>query len=376
MNLKFVFMRLNLDSSGEVFIVRSLVRYLKEVVERGGSDLHISVNSPPVMRLYGDLMPIEKLLLSSDETFRMFEEILDDYQLEELERLKSIDLAFEIPHAGHYQRFRCNLFMQKEGVDGTFRVISRNIPSLKELNLPTHLEDLALYKDGLILVTGPTGSGKSTTTSSLIEIINNTQATHIITIEDPIEYIHKNKHSIIQQRQLNLHTLSFGRAMETALRSDPDIIMISELRDLETIDIVLTAASTGQLVISTMHTASTAKAIERLIEFYPIQRHQTVRSLLADSIRAIIAQQLIPRADGWGRIPAVEILINCMPIANLIRESRTHQVTSIIQTSRNLGMISMDDYLVKLYEQKKITAVAAYEYAVDKRSFESILRSG
>jgi twitching motility protein PilT len=356
--------------------VQSMIKYLKEVVERGGSDLHISVNSPPVMRLYGELMPLEKFPLSSEDTIKLFSEVIPEESLEELLKKKNLDLSIEISHAGYSQRFRCNLFVQKEGIDGAFRVIQRKVPSLKELNLPPHLEDLALYKDGLILITGPTGSGKSTTISCLIDIINETQATHLITIEDPIEHIHNNKHSIVQQRQLNLHTLSVNRALKTAMRSDPDIIMVSELRDLETTDLALTAANTGQLVLTTMHTSSTIKALERLIEFYPTQRRQSIRNVLADCIRAVIAQQLLSKADGWGLIPAVEVLINCMPIANLIRESRTHQIISVIQTSRNLGMISMDDYLIRLLEQKKITAIAAYEHAIDKRKLESVISSG
>jgi twitching motility protein PilT len=356
--------------------VQSMIKYLKEVVERGGSDLHISVNSPPVMRIYGELLPLEKFPLSPEDTIKLFREIIPTENLRDLSKLKNIDLAFEIPHAGYYQRFRCNLFMQKEGADGVFRVIQRKIPSLKELNLPPHIEELAFYKDGLILITGQTGSGKSTTISALLDIINETQATHIITIEDPVEHVHGNKNSIIQQRQLNSHTGSFQRALKTALRSDPDIIMLSELRDLETTDLALTAANTGLLVLSTMHTSSTTKAIERLIEFYPSQRRQSVRSLLADCLRAIVAQQLLQRADGWGLIPAVEIMLNCMPVANLIRESRTHQVVSVIQTSRNLGMISMDDYLIRLLEQKKINAMAAYEHAIDKKRLETVLHSG
>lgn len=356
--------------------MQNIVQYLKEVVERGGSDLHIVANAPPMMRLNGELVRIERNVLSKNDTMELLSEILTPEQMEILEERKSLDLAYEVLHAGVVQRFRCNFFFQREGLDGAFRVIPREIPTLRELNLPQSLEDLARYRDGLILITGPTGSGKSTTITALIDIINKTQARHIVTIEDPIEHVHVNKLSLIHQRQIGLHSLSFESSLKAVLHQDCDVVMVGEMRDLETIELTLTAAGTGHLVFSTMHTSSAAKAVERLIEFYPAQRQMSVRAMLADCMRAVVAQQLLPRADGWGRIPAVEILINCLPIANLIREFKTHQVTFVMQTSKNIGMITMDDYLRQLFEEGKITSVTAYEHAIDKKSMESVLQPG
>ena len=350
-----------------------LVEYLKEVVERGGSDLHVSVNAPPMMRLYGELAVLERNVLSAQDTMALLGAVLTDNQLKALEQKKNIDFALEVPHAGHIQRFRCNVFYQRDGLDGVFRVIPREIPSLKELNLPGTLESLTRFLDGLILVTGPTGSGKSTTIAALVDIINRDQARNIITVEDPIEHVHTNKLSLIKQRQVHMHTKSFHNALRSALRQDPDVIMLGEMRELDTIDLALNAASTGHLVFSTMHTPSASKAIERLVEFYPPQRQASVRSILADCIRAVVAQQLIIRSDGWGRIPAVEIMVNSIPIANMIREFKTHQIITVIQTSKNMGMISMDDYLIKLVQEGKITTMTAYENAIDRKKLETLL---
>ncbi len=349
-----------------------LVEYLKEVVERGGSDLHVSVNAPPMMRLYGELAVLERKTLSGQDTFSLLGAVLTENQQKALELKKNIDFALEIPHAGQIQRFRCNVFYQRNGLDGVFRVIPREIPTLKELNLPATIESLTRFVDGLILVTGPTGSGKSTTIAALIDIINQNQSRNIITVEDPIEHVHSNKTSLIKQRQVHMHTKSFHSALLSALRQDPDVILLGEMRDLDTIDLALNAASTGHLVFSTMHTSSSSKAIERLVEFYPHQRQASIRSILAECTRAVVAQQLIIRSDGWGRIPAVEIMVNSIPIANMIREFKTHQIITVIQTSKNMGMISMDDYLIKLVEEGKITTMTAYEHAIDRKKIETL----
>ncbi|MCE1248130.1 MAG: PilT/PilU family type 4a pilus ATPase [Firmicutes bacterium] len=351
-----------------------LVQYLKEVIERGGSDLHMSVNSPPMMRLFGELVPLENYPLSSDDTVEILGSLLNDEQMMDLEKYKNIDFALELPYAGYVQRYRCNFFFQKSGLDGVFRVIPREIPSLRELNLPSQLEDLALFLDGLILVTGPTGCGKSTTIAALVDIINTTQARHIITLEDPIEFVHRNKLSIIHQRQVNMHVLSFERAVRAAMREDTDVIIMGETRDLNSVENMLTAASMGHLVFSTMHTASAPKAVERIVEFYPPSRRTSVRMMLADCLRAIIAQQLIPRSDEMGRVPAVEIMVNNLSIANLIRESKVHQIPTVIQTGKQFGMVSMDDFLMKLFNEGKITAIEAFENSIDKKKLESVLR--
>ena len=351
-----------------------IIQYLKEIVERGASDLHISVGSPPMMRLHGELVQLERTVLSARDTVELLSSLLNDDLLEELDRYKNLDFAYELPHAGYMQRFRCNFFFQKDGIDAVFRAIPREIPSLKQLNLPRQLEELAWYKDGLILVTGPTGCGKSTTISAILNIINKNQSRHIICVEDPIEYVHPNKQSIIHQRQVNIHTLSFENAIKASMKEDADVIMVGELRELNTIDLVLTAASMGHLVFSTMHTLSAPKTVERLIDCYPSSRQNSIRMILADCIRAIVAQQLIPRSDGWGRLPAVEIMINCLPISNLIRDSKVHQIPSVMQTSKNMGMIAMDDYLMELYDEGKITAMEAFENSIDKKKLESVLK--
>jgi twitching motility protein PilT len=355
--------------------MQRIVQYLKEVVERGGSDLHISVGSPPMMRLYGELVVVERTPLSSDDTVALLGEMLTEKQVKVLERTKNLDFALELPHAGQIQRFRCNIFYQREGIDGVFRVIPREIPTLKELNLPPVIESMAHYLDGLVLITGPTGSGKSTTIAAILDIINREQSKNIFTIEDPIEHVHPNKSSMMQQRQIHLHCSSFERALKASLREDPDIIMLGEMRDLKTIDLVLNAASTGHLVFSTMHTASAAKSIERLVEYYPPQKQASIRSILADCVRAVVAQQLVVRSDGWGRVPSLEIMINIPSIANMIREFKTHQINTVIQTSKNVGMISMDDYLVKLVQEGKIVAGAAMAHANDRKKLEAILGS-
>lgn len=353
--------------------MHKIVQYLKEVVERGGSDLHISVNSPPMMRLYGELVLLERTNLNSEDTLSILGEALSEKQRSDLAKYKSLDFAFEIPHAGQIQRFRSNLFYQRHGLDGVFRVIPREIPNLKDLNLPPTLESLTRFQNGLVIITGPTGSGKSTTIAALLDLLNREQSAHIITIEDPIEHVHKSRFSLIKQRQVGQHTRTFQKAMRAALREDPDIIMVGELRDVKSVDLVLNAASTGHLVFTTMHTPSAAKAIERLVEFYPSQRQLAIRAMLADCVRAIVAQQLIIRADGWGRVPAVEVMINCIPIANLIREFKTHQITTVIQTSKNMGMIYMDDYLVSLVKEGKITPMSAYEHAHDRKRMETLI---
>lgn len=353
----------------------TIIQYLKEAVERGGSDLHLSVGSPPMIRLFGDLVHLEKTPLSPQTQLLLLREILSEEHLLELDENKNLDFAFEVPHAGLTQRFRCNIFFQKFGMDAVFRVIPREIPTLKKLNLPASLEELAWFKDGLILITGPTGCGKSTTISAIIDIINSTQTRHIITIEDPVEYIHKNKQSIIHQRQIHLHTLSYQHALKASMQHDVDVIMIGELRSLDTIDLAVTSASMGRLVFATMHTASAPKAVERLIEFYPASRQSSIRSSLANCIRVVVAQQLIPRSDGLGRVPAIEVMINYLSIANLIRESKAHQIPSIMQTSKHLGMISMDDYLMELYNEGIISAIEAFENSIDKKKLESVLRS-
>jgi len=351
-----------------------LDQYLKEVVDRGGSDLHICSNSPPLLRLHGNLVKLSTRVLGPDDTERILLEIITPDARNTLQERKSIDFAYQIAHAGAVQRFRGNVFFQRFGLDGSFRIIPNAIPTLRDLNMPPDLARLTRYHQGLVLVTGPSGSGKTSTLAAFINIINEERSCHIITIEDPIEYLHPNKKSLINQRQVGLHTRSFRAALRSAVRQDPDVILVGELRDLETIQMAITASETGHLVFATLPTSSAAKTIDRLINaFTPAQQTQ-VRTMLSESLRGIVSQQLIPRADNLGRLPAVEVIVGCLPVANLIREGKTFQIQSVMQTGKHLGMKLMDESLMGLLQDRRITPHEAYEAASDKTIFEPLIQ--
>ncbi|MDQ7822607.1 MAG: PilT/PilU family type 4a pilus ATPase [Candidatus Eremiobacteraeota bacterium] len=347
---------------------------LKEVIGRGGSDLHLCSQSPPIMRLYGKLVKLDNRVSSPQEVSAMISGILTEEQKYELASKKNIDFAFEISIAGNSQRFRANVYYQRYGVDGVFRVIPSKIPSLGELNLPKALEVFTTVPEGLILITGSAGSGKTTTLSSILDMINSRHRLHIITIEDPVEFVIPIKQCLINQRQVGLHTRSFAAALRAAIREDPDIIVVGEMRDLETIQMAIIAAETGHCVFGTMHTAGAVKTIDRIIDSFNVDQQQQVRAMLSDSLRGVIGQQLLTRADGWGLIPAVEILLATRPVCNTIREGKTHQLSTIIQTGRAQGMQMMDDEILKLLQEGKIEAETAYEYAVEKKNFEPYLK--
>lgn len=348
--------------------------YLKEVVDRGGSDLHLAANSPPLLRLHGNLVRLSTRVLAAEDTERILLEILTDHMVSTLRERKNIDFAYQVSHAGMVQRFRANVFFQRFGLDGSFRIIPNNIPTLRDLGLPMELARLTRYHQGLVLVTGPAGSGKTSTLAAFTNIINEERSCHIITIEDPIEYVHQNRKSLINQRQVGLHTRSFRTALRSAVREDPDVILVGELRDLETIQMAITASETGHLVFTTLPTTSGAKTIDRLINaFSPAQQTQ-VRTMLSESLRGIVSQQLLPRTDGLGRVPAVEVIVGCLPVANLIREGKTYQIQSVMQTGKHLGMRLMDESLLELLNQRRITPHDAYEAATDKTIFEPLIR--
>jgi twitching motility protein PilT len=346
-------------------------RLLKKAVEIGASDLHITVGAQPVYRINGELQKMEKMdELTEDNAKRWLHEITTDKQIEKLEQLSDIDFAYEIPSIG---RFRANIFVQARGIGAVFRIIPQRIIPLEELNLPKAVEEFTRLSKGLVLVTGPTGNGKSTTLASMIDHINRHRKAHIITIEDPLEFIHTNKLSLINQREVGSHSVSFASALRSAFREDPDVILIGEMRDLETIALAITAAETGHLVFGTLHTSNAAKTVDRIIDVFPTTQQAQVRTQLSESLSGVIAQQLLKRKDGTGRVAAVEILIGVPALSHLVREGKTYQIPSIIQTGRREGMQTMDQAIVDLLKQGIISPEEAHERCVDRETFQRYL---
>lgn len=337
---------------------------LHVVVDKNASDLHISVDSPPVIREDGDLVRMNFERFTPQQTQRMMYEIISDDNVTKFETTKELDFSYALPTPIHMRkegqgiiraRFRVNMYRDRGSVAAAFRLISSRIPTVEELNLPPILKQLSERPRGLILVTGPTGSGKSTSLAAMINHINMNFAHHIITIEDPIEYLHTHKESIINQRELGGDTLSFGNALRASLREDPDVLLVGEMRDMETIALAITAAETGHLVFATLHTNNASESIDRIIDVFPPGQQEQIRVQLSNNIVAIISQQLLARATGPGRIPANEIMLATPAIRNLIRENKTHQIPSIIQTGATHGMTTMDQTLRDLYMKGLIT---------------------
>jgi len=313
----------------------------------GASDLLITAGASPIVRVDGDLYSVTKDKLKPEHTRKLIWSLLNETQQEQFERQRELDFSLAV--TGEL-RFRANVYYQRGTVAGAFRLIPRLVPTLEALGCPPQLRDLTLRPNGLILLTGPTGSGKTTTMASMIDLINDTRRCHIVTVEDPIEFIHTNKKAVIDQREVYADTLKFANALKYVLRQDPDVILVGELRDTETIAAALTAAETGHLVIATLHTNDAIQAIDRIIDVFPPHHHQQVRVQLAFSLQAVICQQLIPRADGSGRILAAEVLLKNHAVANHIREGKTHQTRSLMEGSRQHGMVTMDQRLRELYE--------------------------
>jgi len=336
--------------------ILSIDQLLKIAIERNASDLHITAGLPPMLRVDGRLVPTEFPRLKPEDTRRLVYAILNDKQREKFERDLELDTSYGI--AG-YGRFRLNVFKQRGAVSAAFRSIPNIIKTPQELGLPDIINELAKKRSGLVLVTGPTGVGKSTTLAAIIDIINSTRSEHILTIEDPIEFIHTHKKSMINQRELGVDTYSFANALRSALREDPDVILVGEMRDLETISGVLTAAETGHLVLSTLHTIDAPQTIDRIIDVFPTHQQQQVRIQLAGVLEAIISQQLIPSSTGSGRVLACEVLIANAAVKNIIREGKVHQLKAIMQTNRQIGMQTMDQALYDLWKENKITAEEA-----------------
>jgi twitching motility protein PilT len=330
--------------------------------EQGGSDLHLSAGSFPLMRLHGELTVIEERPLTRDGVHRMIQEILNDDQRRVFAEHRDLDFAIEV---GELARFRVNVFNQRNGEGAVFRVIPTQIRSFQELGLPEVMQMLALRENGLVLVTGPTGSGKSTTLAAMIDHVNSIQKKHIITLEDPIEIVHRSKRCLVNQREIGSHTKSFSAALRAALREDPDVILVGEMRDLETISLALTAAETGHLVFATLHTKSAPKTIDRIIDAFPPAQQQQVRVQLAEALQGVISQVLLPTKDKKGRVAALEIMVATTAIRNLIREGKTHQMPSSIQTGTQFGMQSLEQSIRNLVMQGR----------VDKAHAEALLQS-
>ncbi len=329
-------------------------RELFHIVEtKGASDLLLTAGAPPMIRVHGKIQPVEHPPLAPDEVKRMVYSLLNDKQKEEFEEKRELDLSLGL---GPTHRFRINCYMQRGCVAAAFRPISNRIPGLKELGLPPIVYDLSFAPQGLILVTGPTGHGKSTTLASMIDLINTNKQCHIITVEDPIEFVHRNKQSVIDQRELGSDTLSFATALKYVLRQSPDVILVGEMRDLDTVSAALTAAETGHLVLATLHTNDAVQTVDRIIDVFPERQQQQIRVQLSLTLLAVISQRLLPRSTGDGRVLAVEILKNTHSSANLIREGKTHQLYSVIETSAKDGMVTLDASLIKLYQRGIISA--------------------
>jgi len=350
--------------------------FLIRLIQMGGSDLIIASSSPPIIRLQGELTPINMEPFATEAVEELLWEMLSEDQKNEMSTNLDLDFAYEIRHDSEsIQRFRANAYFQKGGLNIVLRVIPKNPPLLTELGFPSSLARLTEFRQGMVLVTGPSSCGKTTTLAALINNINEKKPLHIVTIEDPIEYLHPKKRALINQRQVGLHVDSFQMALRAVLREDPDIIMVGELRDFETIQMAITAAETGHLVLGTLHTNSAAKTVERLINIFPAEQQPQIRVMLADSLRGIISQQLVPRADKKGRAVAYEVLYANPAVSTMIREGRTYQLSSVMQTGRNVGMQMMDTCLMEMVRKNIITYQDALDFCQDKKTLTEQFRS-
>jgi twitching motility protein PilT len=342
------------------------------MVDQGASDLHLVSGSQPILRVSGELQRVRYGVLESDDLKKMLYEVAPEYKIKQFEETGDVDFAYEIPGLA---RYRANYFVQKYGVAAVFRQIPDTILTVEQLGLPAVLNKLPLYPKGLVLVTGPTGSGKSTTLAALVDYANTHRKDHILTIEDPVEFVHKSRNCIVNHREVGLHTRSFSAALRAALREDPDIIMVGEMRDLETISLAVEAASTGHLVFGTLHTQSAAKTVDRIIDVFPHDQQEQIRATLADSLQAVVAQTLFKRRDTRGRCAALEILIATPAVRNLIRDGKTFQIPTILQTGKKFGMQSLDDAILDHLEKGRINPEDAYLHCLDKARFRAFLRN-
>ena len=341
---------------------------LRKAVDIKASDVHISVSAPPIVRVNGKLLPIMNEPVKPKDSYALIKQMLSEKQFSCLQEVGEIDLSYSLDSVG---RFRVNVFKQKYGYCMALRIINPVVPSMQSLGLPGFVEKLCLARRGLILVTGPAGSGKSTTLASMVDYMNKTRNAHIVTIEDPIEYLHKQGTCLINQREVGTDTASFASALRASLRQDPDIILLGEMRDKETITVAIMAAETGHLVLTTMHTVGAVKTIDRIVDGFSFHQQQQVRLQLSGIIEAVISQQLLPTADENRRVVALETMLATPAIRNLIREGKTHQIQMALQTGQKYGMVTMDKSIINLYQTGEITRDTAVKYAVDR---EYILR--
>ena len=342
--------------------MESIETLLSIAKEAGASDLHITVGVPPKMRVNGTLLTMEFDKVLPKDSEQVAHEIMNEKQWNAFDERGEYDMSFSIPSLG---RYRVNAFKQRSSVALALRLVGTSVPPAEKLGVPESVIDLYQRKRGLVLVTGPTGSGKSTTLASIIDKINNNREAHVITLEDPIEYLHQHKKSMVNQREIGLDTQSYANALRAALREDPDVILVGEMRDYETISVAITAAETGHLVLSTLHTIGAASTVDRVIDVFPPHQQQQIRVQFANVLEAVISQQLIPTADGLGRAAAFEVMHANHAVRNLIREGKSHQLVSVMQTNRKLGMITMDEAILQLYQSGRIDREMAIQFAQD-----------
>jgi twitching motility protein PilT len=340
--------------------------------EKGASDLHMASGAQPILRIRGEMERIKYKVLTEEELRVMLFEITPEEKIKLFDETGDLDFGYEIPELA---RYRANYYKQRYGISAVFREIPNKIQTIDDLGFPPLLKKLAMLDKGLVLATGPTGSGKSTTLAALVDHANRNRRDHIITIEDPIEFVHQSQGCHISQREVGGHTCSFATALRGALREDPDIILVGEMRDLETISLALEAASTGHLVFSTLHTQSATKTVDRVIDVFPADQQSKIRVTLSETLRAVVAQSLFKRKDQKGRCAALEILVATPAVANLIREGKTYQIASVIQTGRKFGMQTLDEAIMGMLQKGWIEPEEAYSKAVDKEKFASHLKA-
>ena len=342
------------------------------MMEVGASDLHLASGSQPIVRVRGDLERISHPPLDNDSLKAMLYEIAPEYKVKHFEETGDVDFGYEIPNVA---RFRANFFNQKYGVGAVFRQIPNTILTAEQLGLPPIMKKFGELHKGLVLVTGPTGSGKSTTLAAIIDYANKSRKDHIITVEDPIEFVHKSQGCLVNHREVGMHTQSFAAALRGALREDPDVILVGEMRDLETIELALTAAATGHLVFGTLHTPSAAKTIDRVIDVFPAGQQNQIRNTLSESLKGVVAQNLFKRVDVKGRVAALEVLVVTPAIANLIREAKTYQIPGMLQVGKKYGMQTLDDAIMDLLNKAMISPEEAYSRSIDKNKFRGFLKN-
>jgi twitching motility protein PilT len=343
--------------------------------EQKASDLHLSSGNPPILRIHGELQRVDFPPLESDALKAMLYEIAPEYKIKLFEETGDVDFGYEIPNLA---RFRANFYNQKNGIGAVFRQIPSKVISFEDFEkmdspLPPVLKKFAMLQKGLVLVTGPTGSGKSTTLAAMVDYANKNRRDHIITIEDPIEFVHESKNCLVNHREVGVHTRSFSSALRGALREDPDVVLVGEMRDLETIELAITAASTGHLVFGTLHTPSAAKTVDRIIDVFPSEQQNKIRATLSEALRGVVAQNLFKRVDKKGRVAALEVLVFTTAIANLVREGKTHQLPGMIQVGKKLGNQPLDDSIMDHLKMKRVAPEEAYDKCLDKKKFRPFL---